>query len=62
MIYPSEMLDILQSAAVSVQATVYRHMFGSHPPARSNIVIYAQDPPADVFQVLSEEVIAPDER
>lgn len=37
MIYPPEMLDILQSAVVSVQATVYRHMFGAHPPARSNI-------------------------
>jgi RES domain-containing protein len=31
------MLDVLQSAAVSVQATVYRHMFGAHPPVRSNI-------------------------
>jgi RES domain-containing protein len=36
-IYPPEMLDILQAAAVSVRATVYRHMFGAHPPARSNI-------------------------
>jgi len=31
------MLDILQSAAVSAwEGTVYRHMFGSHPAARSN--------------------------
>lgn len=37
MIYPPEMLDILQSAAVSSWAgTVYRHMFGALPPARSN--------------------------
>ena len=28
----------------------------------TNLVIYRQDPPADVFHVLSEEVIAPDER
>lgn len=37
MIYPPDMLDILQSAAVSAwSGTVYRHMFGSHPPARTN--------------------------
>jgi len=37
MIYPPEMLDILQSAVVSAwEGTVYRHMFGSHRPARSN--------------------------
>lgn len=37
MIYPPGMLDILQSAAVSAWAgTVYRHMFGSHRPARGN--------------------------
>jgi RES domain-containing protein len=31
------MLDILQSAAVSPwEGTVYRHMFGSHPPVRGN--------------------------
>ena len=37
MIYPPEMLDTLQSAAASAwTGTVYRHMFGSHPPARSN--------------------------
>ncbi|HEY0155896.1 MAG TPA: RES family NAD+ phosphorylase [Thermoanaerobaculia bacterium] len=31
------MLDILQSASVSAwSGTVYRHMFGSHPAARSN--------------------------
>ena len=37
MIYPPEMLDILQSAAVSAwEGTVYRHMFGSHRPARGN--------------------------
>jgi len=37
MIYRPEMLDILQSAAVSAwDGTVYRHMFGSHSPARSN--------------------------
>jgi len=37
MIYPPAMLDILQSAVVSAwEGTVYRHMFGSHPPARGN--------------------------
>src|SRR5258708_465178 len=37
MIYRPEMLDILQSAAVSAwQGTVYRHMFGPHSPARIN--------------------------
>ncbi len=37
MIYPPAMLDILQSAAVSMwEGTVYRHMFGSHRPARGN--------------------------
>jgi hypothetical protein len=37
MIYAPGMLDILQSAAVSAwEGTVYRHMFGSHPPVRSN--------------------------
>lgn len=37
MIYPPDMLDILQSALVSAWSReVYRHMFGSHPPARGN--------------------------
>jgi len=37
MIYPPDMLDILQSARASAwSGTVYRHMFGSYPPARSN--------------------------
>lgn len=37
MIFRPEMLDILQSAAASAwNGTVYRHMFGSHPPARAN--------------------------
>lgn len=37
MIYAPEMLDILQSAAVSAwSGTVYRHMFGAHPPGRPN--------------------------
>jgi RES domain-containing protein len=37
MIYRPEMLDILQSAAASAwNGTVYRHMFGSHSPARTN--------------------------
>jgi RES domain-containing protein len=37
MIYPPEMLDILQSAAVSAwEGTVFRHMFGAHPPVRAN--------------------------
>ena len=37
MIYPPEMLDVLQAAAVSAwEGTVYRHMFGSHKAARSN--------------------------
>jgi RES domain-containing protein len=37
MIYQPEMLDILQSAAVSAcEGTVYRHMFGSHSVARVN--------------------------
>ncbi len=37
MIYAPEMLDILQSAAVSAwEGKVYRHMFGANPPARSN--------------------------
>ena len=38
MIYPPEMLDLLQSAAVSKwDGTVYRHMFGSHAPVRVNM-------------------------
>jgi len=37
MIYPSEMLDTLQSAALSSwEGTVYRHMFASQPPTRAN--------------------------
>ena len=37
MIYPPDLLDVLQSAAASAwSGTVYRHMFGSYPPARSN--------------------------
>jgi len=37
MIYRPEMLDLLQSAAVSEwNGTVYRHTFGSQPPARAN--------------------------
>ncbi|HEV7485276.1 MAG TPA: RES family NAD+ phosphorylase [Thermoanaerobaculia bacterium] len=37
MIFQPEMLDILQSATASAwNGTVYRHMFGSHPPARAN--------------------------
>jgi RES domain-containing protein len=46
MIYPPEMLDILQAAAVSAwQGTVYRHMFGSHGPARSNTEGARWNPP-----------------
>lgn len=38
MIYRPEMLDILQSAAVSSwNGTVYRHMFGSQHPTRANM-------------------------
>jgi RES domain-containing protein len=37
MIYPPAMLDLLQSAVGSAwKGTVYRHMFGSHRPARAN--------------------------
>ena len=37
MIYSPDTLDILQSAVASAwSGTVYRHMFGSYPPARSN--------------------------
>jgi RES domain-containing protein len=37
MIYPPDMLDILQSAAVSAwSGTVYRHMFGLNEPTRAN--------------------------
>lgn len=37
MIYPPDMLDILQSAAVSAwSGTVYRHMFGPNEPAHAN--------------------------
>ncbi len=37
MIYPPEMLDILQAAVVSTwDGTVYRHMFGSHSASRIN--------------------------
>jgi RES domain-containing protein len=37
MIYPPDMLDVLQAAVLSAwSGTVYRHMFGSHPPARGN--------------------------
>ena len=37
MIYRPEMLDLLQSAAVSSwDGTVYRHMFASQPPTRAN--------------------------
>jgi len=37
MIYAPEMLDALQAAAVSAwEGTVYRHMFGEHPPVRTN--------------------------
>jgi RES domain-containing protein len=37
MIYAPEMLDALQAAVLPAwTGTVYRHMFGSHPPDRSN--------------------------
>ncbi|HEV7767039.1 MAG TPA: RES domain-containing protein, partial [Thermoanaerobaculia bacterium] len=37
MIYAPAMLDMLQSGAVSAwEGTVYRHMFGNHPPVRGN--------------------------
>lgn len=37
MIFAPDMLDILQTAVVSEwNGTVYRHMFGAHPPVRSN--------------------------
>lgn len=37
MIYPPDMLDLLQAAGASAwSGTVYRHMFGPHPPARGN--------------------------
>lgn len=37
MIYPPEMLDLLQAAAVPLwTGTVYRHMFSSQPPTRAN--------------------------
>jgi len=37
MIYAPEMLDTLQAAVVSAwEGTVYRHMFGAHPPVRTN--------------------------
>jgi RES domain-containing protein len=37
MIYSPDMLDILQSAAVSAwSGTVYRHMFGRNEPTRAN--------------------------
>lgn len=37
MIYPPDMLDILQSAAVSAwSGTVYRHMFGANLPTHAN--------------------------
>jgi RES domain-containing protein len=37
MIYPPDMLDILQSAAVSAwSGTVYRHMFGLNEPTHAN--------------------------
>jgi RES domain-containing protein len=37
MIYSPDMLDVLQSAAVSAwEGTVYRHMFGAYEPSRGN--------------------------
>jgi RES domain-containing protein len=37
MIFPPDMLDLLQSATMSAwDGTVYRHMFGSHSAARFN--------------------------
>jgi RES domain-containing protein len=37
MIYPPEMLDILQNAVVSAwEGTVYRHVFGDNEPVRAN--------------------------
>jgi RES domain-containing protein len=37
MIYPPDMLDVLQSAVASAwSGTVCRHMFASYPPTRSN--------------------------
>lgn len=37
MIYPPDMLDVLQSAAVSAwSGTVYRHMFGRNEPTHAN--------------------------
>ncbi|HKR62378.1 MAG TPA: RES family NAD+ phosphorylase [Thermoanaerobaculia bacterium] len=37
MIYPPDLLDVLQSSAASAwSGTVYRHMFGSYSPARGN--------------------------
>lgn len=66
MIYPPDMLDILQSARVSAWSReVYRHMFGAHPPARAggtNMVIYRQDLSTDEFEITAGEVIAADTR
>lgn len=46
MIYPPEILDALQEAAVPFwNGTVYRHMFGSHPPARPNVSGARWNPP-----------------
>ncbi len=46
MIYPPEMLDILQSAVMSAfEGVVYRHMFADYPPSLSNTAGARWNPP-----------------
>jgi RES domain-containing protein len=45
MIFPPEMLDALQEAVISTwEGTVYRHMFGAYPPARSSTTGWRWNP------------------
>jgi RES domain-containing protein len=60
MIYPPDVLDALQTAVVSAwQGTVYRHMFGTHPPERRNTTgARWNSPPAEAIYASLERETA----
>ena len=65
MIYAPDMLDILADS-LAVPSNWLGHdgllVPSARRPAGTNLVIFQQDPSTDVFEVVAEEVIAPDGR
>ena len=60
MIYRPDLLDAIQAAIVSAwQGTVYRHMFGTHPPERRNTTgARWNGPPAEAIYASTERETA----